>query len=128
MKFIMPNGSESRAETVVSENNTAKALGSGSIDVFATPAMIALMEEAANLSTEKHLPEGYISVGIEINVSHLSASGLGEEVYAISKLEKQEGKKLFFSIEAFDSKNKIGKATHIRYIVEESSFMERLNQ
>lgn len=128
MDINIPENTRGEKETIVDANNTAKAYGSGSVDVYATPAMVALMESSANTSVEKHLPKGYISLGIEINVQHIKASPIGERITCISILEKQDNKKLYFRIKAFDSKSKIGESRHIRYIVEEKKFMEKLNQ
>ncbi len=89
--------------------------------------MIALMEKTANLSVQEFLPEGCVSVGIEINAKHVKASGIGEEITCKSILEKQDGKKLYFKIIAFDTKDIIGEATHIRYVVDSMKFMEKLN-
>ena len=96
------------------------------MDVFATPAMIALMEQTAHNSVANFLPKEMTSVGIEINVKHIKATALGKQVKCLSVLEKTEGKRLYFTIEAFDEEGKIGEANHIRYIVETEKFLERL--
>lgn len=111
---------------VVDERNTAKYYGSGDLDVYATPALIALMEKAAKDCVKKELPEGSTTVGIEINVKHIKASPMGMKIEAYAYLEKIEGKKLFFKVEAFDEKGKIGEGIHLRYIVNEDEFMRKI--
>lgn len=127
MEINIPKNVENKIHENVSQSNTAKAYGSGLIDVYATPAMIALMEKTANLSVQEFLPEGCVSVGIEINAKHVKASRIGEDITCKSILEKQDGKKLYFKIIAFDTKDIIGEATHIRYVVNSMKFMEKLN-
>ena len=126
MEIDIPKGHKGEKEVVVNHQNTAKAYGSGLIDVFATPAMVALMEETAHTSVQDFLPEGMVSVGTEINVKHIKATPLGMKVRCNSVLEKVEGKRLFYTIEAFDEVGKIGEATHTRYIVDAIKFVERL--
>ncbi|MFA7082592.1 MAG: thioesterase family protein [Bacteroidales bacterium] len=126
MEIDIPKGHKGEKEVVVNLQNTAKAYGSGLIDVFATPAMVALMEETAHTSVQDFLPEGMVSVGTEINVKHIKATPLGMKVKCNSVLEKVEGKRLFYTIEAFDEVSKIGEATHTRYIVDAIKFVERL--
>lgn len=108
----------------VVETNTAVYLGSGSIPVYATPAMIALMEKAAVCAVDPNLPTNMATVGIHLDVKHLKATPLGMQVRSKAKLEKIEGKKLFFMVEAFDEKELIGQGTHIRYIVEKDKFLK----
>ncbi|HHT03901.1 MAG TPA: thioesterase family protein [Bacteroidales bacterium] len=126
MEIDIPKGQKGEKEVLVTEKNTAKAYGSGLIDVFATPAMVALMEETAHTSVQDFLPEGMVSVGTEINVKHIKATPLGMKVICHSVLERVEGKRLFFTIEALDEVSKIGEATHTRYIVDAIKFVERL--
>lgn len=128
MEFNIPQGKKGEMRVVVDETNTAKAYGSGLIDVFATPAMIALMECTAHSSIQEYLPDGYVTVGTEVNAKHIKATPMKDEVVCNSVLESQEGKKLFFTIEAFDSKGKIGECKHTRYIVDAAKFIEKLNQ
>ncbi|MCK9162986.1 MAG: thioesterase family protein [Bacteroidales bacterium] len=126
MEINIPKGQKGEKQVVVNETNTAKAYGSGLIDVFATPAMVALMENTAHTSIQDFLPCGMVSVGIDINVKHIKATPLGMKVICNSVLEKVEGKRLFYTIEAFDEVGKIGEATHTRYIVDAHKFVERL--
>lgn len=112
---------------VVDDDSTAKAVGSGGLDVYATPMMIARMEEAAYTLTEEHLPEGYTSVGILMNVAHTSATPCGMEVSATAKLVKVEGRKLTFEVKAADEAGEIGKGIHERFIVESQRFQQKTN-
>jgi len=116
-------GIKGKAELTVSEKDTARIYGSGMVDVFATPAMIALMEKAAHTSVEKYLPEGYLTVGNEVNIKHIKATKQGKKVWAESELILVEGKKLTFNIEASDEDGKIGFGEHTRYIVVEKDFL-----
>lgn len=126
MEINIPQRQKGEKETLVNETNTAKAYGSGLIDVFATPAMIALMENTAHSSIQDFLPQGMVTVGIEINVKHIKATPIGKTVKCNSYLEKVDGKRLYFTIEAFDQEGKIGEANHIRYIVDALKFVEKL--
>ena len=126
MEINIPQRQKGEKETLVNETNTAKAYGSGLIDVFATPAMIALMENTAHSSIQEFLPQGMVTVGIEINAKHIKATPIGKTVKCNSYLEKVDGKRLYFTIEAFDQEGKIGEANHIRYIVDALKFVEKL--
>ncbi len=107
----------------IGNDDTALAHGSGNLNVFATPAMIALMENAAWESVSRILPEGFTTVGTEISVKHIKATPVGGNAEARSELLASDGKKLVFSLEAFDEEGKIGLGTHTRYIVEEKKFL-----
>ncbi len=119
----IPNGIKGKATLVVKPADTALTHGSGNLEVFATPAMVALMEKAAWTSITRHLPKGYTTVGTEIQVKHIKATAPGDQVEATSTLQEVQGKKLIFQLEAADSNGKIGFGTHTRYVVEETSFM-----
>ena len=114
------------SKTKVTSANTAIALGSGDMEVFATPALVALMENAAMNAVKDQLPEGSTTVGAFIETTHVKPSPLGEEVSATAVLEKEEGRKLTFRITASDTKGTVGEATHIRYIVDRERFMSKL--
>ena len=114
------------SKTKVTSANTAIALGSGDMEVFATPALVALMENAAMHAVQTQLPEGSTTVGAFIETTHVKPSALGEEVSATALLEKEEGRKLTFRITASDTKGAVGEATHIRYIVDRERFMSKL--
>jgi fluoroacetyl-CoA thioesterase len=127
MDLLKP-GILGEAKTVVSDQNTAITHGSGSIPVFATPAMIALMENAALSSVQPLLPEGNTTVGIKITSSHIAATPLGMEVVVKSELTDVDGKRLVFKIEAFDAKEKIGEGTHERFVINIEKFMKKNNE
>ena len=110
----------------VTQANTALALGSGDMEVFATPALVALMENAAMKAVQPELPEGSTTVGAFIETTHVKPSALGEEVSATAVLENVEGRKLAFKVTASDTKCVVGEATHIRYIVDRERFMSKL--
>lgn len=114
------------SKTKVTSGNTALALGSGDMEVFATPALVALMENAAMNAVKDRLPEGSTTVGAFIETTHVKPSALGEEVSATAVLENVEGRKLTFKVTASDTKGVVGEATHIRYIVDRERFMSKL--
>lgn len=119
-------GIEHDIEIIVTPKDTAKAYGSGLVEVFATPAMIALMEKSALQLVGPFLEEGKNTVGTEICVKHLKATGLGKRVQATAKLIAVDGPKLSFEVEAYDEDGLIGKGTHKRYVIEEEAFMKSL--
>lgn len=128
MNLNMEVGTKNTVEMLVGEEHSARKLGSGLVNVFATPAMVALMENTAQSSINSSLPEGFATVGIEINVKHIKATPIGMRVRCESVLKKVEGKKLFFTIEAFDEVAKIGEASHYRYIIETDKFMKKIQK
>jgi predicted thioesterase len=109
----------------VDETNLARAYASGAVEVFATPAMIGLMEHAAINAVEAFLPEGSASVGTHVDVRHLAATPPGLEVRARAELLEVDGRRLRFRIEAFDPVEKIGEGLHERVVVELSRLMAR---
>jgi fluoroacetyl-CoA thioesterase len=109
----------------VDEKETAIVYESGSVRVFATPAMIRLMEKAALSSVAPYLEEGFTTVGTRIDVKHLAATPVGMEVVISSRLVEVEGKRLLFAVEARDQVDMIGKGTHERFIVKTDSFIKR---
>lgn len=123
---IMEKGLTYTSTTTVCNENTALTLGSGDMDVFATPAMVALMENAAMNAVAQSLPEGSTTVGAFIETSHIKPSKTGERVTATAILEEVEGRKLTFKITAADSKGIIGEGKHIRYIVDREKFLSKL--
>ena len=112
-----------RFEMTVTEENTAKTMGSGSLDVLATPAMVAMMEHAACLALEDALEPGLTTVGVEMQVSHVSASPVGMKVWAEATLTQTDGRQYAFDITAYDTAGVIGKATHKRASVKVEKFM-----
>lgn len=124
MDFNKLEGSKGTMEMVVEDKHSAIKVGSGLVDVFATPSMIALMENTSQSSITDSLPEGFATVGIEINVKHMKATPIGMKVRCETVLKKVDRKKLFFEVEAYDEAGKIGQGTHIRYIVNSEEFLK----
>ena len=110
----------------VTSANSAKTMGSGDMDVFATPSMVALMENAAMMAVASALPEGTATVGTQINTSHIKASPIGATVTASAELTEVEGRKLTFKITAYDADVVIGEGDHVRYIVNREKFLSKL--
>lgn len=112
-------------ETVRTENY-AKTMGSGDLEVFATPSMVTLMENAAMYAVVNELPAGSTTVGALINVMHTKPSAPGETITACATLQEVDGRKLTFSVTASDSQGVIGEGTHVRYIVDREKFLAKL--
>lgn len=123
---MLETGLSHTSSVVVSDANTAIALGSGDMPVLATPAMLALMENAAMLAVAAELPEGSTTVGGQISSSHLAPSPVGAEVRARATLEKIDGRKLYFNVIALQDDKVIGEGTHLRFIVDRERFIAKL--
>jgi len=117
-------GDTASAKTIVTEDNTAKAVKSGDLPVFSTPMMIALMEEAACNCLK--LKQGESSVGTNISVEHKAASKIGAEITATATIIEIDGRKVTFNISAKDENNIIGEGSHVRYIVDVDRFMSKI--
>lgn len=122
---MLKTGIKGHQELVVTQELTAKNMGSGVMDVFATPAMLALMEKTAFTSVAEYLNEGCGSVGTKVDIEHVASSPVGMKVTCDSELIEIEGRKLVFKVEAYDEKGLIGKGTHERFIVENKKFQEK---
>ncbi|GHV07969.1 thioesterase [Spirochaetia bacterium] len=122
----LPMGLKAEKTETVTDENTAESWGSGGLPVYATPAMIALMEGAAAAAVQDKLPAGWSTVGTELNVKHLSASPLGAEVKAVGELIEVDGRRLCFKVEAHDNAGKIGEGFHERFIVENERFLKKI--
>lgn len=118
-------GMKGRAETTVTSENTAAAVGSGLVPVFATPAMIALMENAAVNAVQAQLEEGQGTVGTLLNVSHDSATPVGMKVWAEAEVTAVEGRKLTYTVSAYDEAGPIGKGEHQRFIIQADRFLAK---
>lgn len=125
MEMQIHIGLEGKKEELVHDKNTAIAYGSGGVAVYATPAMLGLMEGACLLAVDPLLPTGMATVGTHADFKHLAATPLGMRVHATAKLLQIEGKRLKFSVEAFDEKEKIGEGFHERYIIDTAKFLQR---
>ena len=111
---------------VVDNSNTAVALGSGDMDVFATPAMVALMENAAMNAVAPHIEQGQTTVGTQITTNHIKASALGATISATATLTAVDGRSLTFTIVASEGDKTIGEGTHTRFIVDRERFLAKL--
>ena len=114
------------AATVVGPENTAVSVGSGTLPVFATPSMAALMEQAALSALQAFLPLGTTTVGTALAVKHLAATPVGHNVQAEATVTAVEGRRIEFTVKVFDEREKIGEGTHERFLVEAESFMSKL--
>lgn len=126
MEINIPVGIKGSQETMVGPQNTARRYGSGLVDVFATPAMIALMEKTCHESIAEYLPEGYGSVGSNVNVNHVKPTPVGMKVQCVSELVEVDGRKLVFKVFARDEAGEIGSGIHTRYIINNERFMAKL--
>lgn len=120
-------GLTGRADALVTSDKTAAACGSGSLPVFGTPFLLALMEEATCNSLEGRLEDGRSSVGVSMEVQHSAASPVGIKVWAESELTKIDGKMLTFTVTAYDETGVIGTASITRCIIRSESFVARCN-
>jgi fluoroacetyl-CoA thioesterase len=126
MEPTIKPGLTGKMEHIVRPQDSASNYRSGTLEVFATPAMIALMEQTAMNSVQHLLPEGYSTVGVEIRTTHLKATAIGKKVICDSNLVIVSGKELEFEISAFDEVNLIGKAYHKRVIIDVNRFLSRI--
>ena len=118
-------GMKGEVSTLVEREDTAKEVGSGSLLVYATPCMVALMEGAACEAIEEAMDESKTSVGTELNIQHISATPVGLEVRAEAVVTAVDGKVITFDVTAYDEAGEIGKGTHKRVIVPTQKFLEK---
>ena len=123
---MLETGLTATSKTTVVAENTARVMGSGDLEVFATPAMVALMENAAMTAVAAHLPEGSTTVGTEMICAHIKASKLGAMITATAVLKEVEGRKLTFTVGASDEQGMIGEGVHVRFVVDRERFMAKL--
>lgn len=123
----MKIGDTFESRDIVSEKNVASAVGSGLLPVYSTPYLVSLMENASSDYLAQELPEGKGSVGIHIEVDHVSATPIGMEVRAIAEVTgiSENGKTVDFKVEAYDEAGLIGKGLHTRAIITNERFMEK---
>ncbi|PID79616.1 MAG: hypothetical protein CSB19_02120 [Clostridiales bacterium] len=117
-----------KVEIVVEKKHLASSLGSGGIDVFATPMMITLMEGASLDLVQPLLEDGQTTVGTLVDVKHIAATPLGMKVYAESELIEIDRKRLVFKVTAYDEREKIGEGIHERFIIDSQKFLEKTGQ
>ena len=125
---MLETGLKCTVQVTVRGENTARAMGSGDLEVFATPSMLAAMENAAMKAVAAALPEGSTTVGSEIASTHLRPSGVGAVVSATAVLVGVEGRKLTFEVSASDGEGTIGEGRHVRYIVDRERFMKKVTK
>ncbi len=118
-------GMTGQAREKVTLDNTALRFGSGTVKVYATPAMIGLMEKASINCVDSHLPDGLASVGTNVEIRHLAATPVGMEAVAEAELIEIEGFKLKFAVAAYDGRDKIGEGTHTRYVINLEEFLKK---
>jgi predicted thioesterase len=123
---MLESGLKHESVMRVVDGNTAEYIGSGDMAVLATPAMVALMENAAMLAVAKELGEGETTVGSMISTSHLKPSKVGATVLAVAELVEVDGRKLTFKIAAYDGETLIGEGEHVRFVVNREKFLSKL--
>ena len=109
----------------VTEERTARGMGSGSLPVYATPAMTCLMEKAATEAVEALVPEGWTTVGISLHVAHTAATPVGLTVRAEAEVTAVEGRKIIFTVRAYDDQGEIGVGSHERFAVAKEKFLAK---
>lgn len=123
----MQVGDQYTQTITVLEKDAAAVMGSGSLNVFATPAMVAYMENTAMKMVQGDMQEGSDTVGVEIKVKHTKASAIGEKITLTATISAIEGRKIGFSIEAKDSKGDVvGTAEHFRFVIDKERFMSKI--
>ena len=120
-------GKTKEISVTVDREKLACTVGSGSLEVFATPMMIAAMEQAACTLLQEFLEEGQTSVGTMMHVAHSAATPLGMQVTATATITAQEGRKVEFEVSARDACGEIGRGTHTRFIVDTAKFLSKTN-
>lgn len=112
----------------VEANHTADHIGSGSVKVLSTPMMIAYMEITSLELLNTHLPDGFSSVGAQVNISHLAPSPLGSKIRVKAGITNIQGRKVTLNVEAWEGNTQIGSGTHVRYLIDSERFMKKLDQ
>ena len=125
---MIETGQKHTSELTVTEDVTAVKIGSGDMPVLATPAMLALMENAAMLAVADSLADGETTVGGHIESSHLKPSKIGDKITATAEVIKVDGKKIEFKVSAHSNDVLLGEGTHLRFIVDRNKFIEKLNK
>lgn len=123
MRFMIPLEVTAERSILVEESLTAEKIGSGDVCVLATPMMIALMEAAAMEAVQPYLTEGWTTVGTKVDVDHIRATPVGDEVRAQATLVKVDDRSLEFAVTAKDGRGLIGQGLHRRFIVNYENFM-----
>lgn len=124
---MLETGIKGTKTVTVNEANTAKTMGSGTLDVFATPALIALMEETCWRSVADQLDEGCGSVGTLLEIRHTAPTPIGMDVTCESELVEVDGRRLVFTVQAHDAKGLVGEGRHERFVIQNEKFQAKAN-
>ena len=124
---MIETGIKGHREQIVTPEMSAARVGSGLVDVFATPMLVALIEQTCYESVLPHLDEGQGTVGTLVNVSHLSATPIGKRVWCDSELTEVDRRRLVFSVKAYDEAGLIGEGTHERFVIDTEKFMAKIS-
>lgn len=125
---MLKEGITNTETVIVNKDNSAKTMGSGTLDVFATPAMVALMEKTAWRSLIPYLEDGQGTVGIHLDITHDAPTPLGMTVTCESKLVKIDGRRLVFEVTATDGRDVIGMGIHERFLIWDEKFQNKANE
>ena len=120
-------GMRGHEEIMVTNENTAAAMVSGTLPVFATPCMVSLMEATSWKSIASEVEEGFSTVGTMLNIKHLAATPVGMKVWCDSELIEVDGRRMVFKLEVFDEAGKIGEGTHERFLIQSDKFLAKAN-
>ena len=124
---MLETGTKGTKTVTVNEANTAKTMGSGTLDVFATPALIALMEETCWRSVADQLEDGCGTVGTLLEIKHTAPTPVGMDVTCESELTEVDGRRLVFTVQAHDAKGLVGEGRHERFVIQNEKFQAKAN-
>ncbi len=122
---MLETGIKGRLEETVTQELSAEHLGSGSVAVLATPMMVALIEKTCRLSVKPYLEEGQETVGTHVDVSHVSATPVGMQVWCCSELVEIDRRRLTFKVSVYDDSGLVGEGTHERFVIDEDRFLRK---
>jgi len=125
---MLKDGMKLTLEKVVGSADTAAKVASGALEVFSTPMMIAFMENTAFELAQRELPAGDTTVGISVNIKHMRANLVGDQLECTAELTKVEGKKLHYTVEVTYEGQLVGTGDHVRYVVDEKKFLENIKK
>ncbi|HDZ40461.1 MAG TPA: dihydrolipoamide acyltransferase [Bacteroidetes bacterium] len=126
MNIAIKEGEELELTVRVKATDTARIYGSGLLDVYSTPAMVAFMEKTSMQLVQPYLEKGHGTVGISLDIKHMKAVPVGEEIRCTSRLSSKEDKRLTFEVKVFHNTDLVGEGKHSRYIIEEKSFLSKI--
>ena len=125
MEYDMLKGLRYSEKLVVEHKDTAAVYGSGALEVFATPAMIALMEKTCLESVADKIGEGNTTGGIAVNIKHLKASPVGSTIHCEAEIVEVDRRRLVFEVKCFEGETLVGEGIHERFIVDSQKFMSK---